>query len=143
MSSYAESVIGRDEKILYQGKISIWSLLPLIIFGLVTLTVFIGVIFLAMAAMKYFSTEMAITNKRIIAKHGMISRSTVELNLQKIESIQVKQGLFGRLFNYGSIVVAGAGNPQAPVPGISAPLAFRKAFIEAQEDCIEKSKQPR
>jgi uncharacterized membrane protein YdbT with pleckstrin-like domain len=49
----------------------------------------------------------------VIAKFGFISRSTVELNIHKIESIQVDQGIFGRLFNFSSIIVAGAGNPQA------------------------------
>ena len=52
---------------------------------------------------------------------------------QKIESIQVNQGILGRILNYGSIVVSGAGNPQAPIPGISSPLQFRRAFVDTQE----------
>jgi len=72
----------------------------------------------------------------VIAKVGLISRKTIELNLQKIESIQVDQSILGRLFNFGSIVVAGAGNPQAPVRGISSPMNFRRAFIEAQENGV-------
>jgi hypothetical protein len=39
----------------------------------------------------------------------------------------------GRMFDFGSIVMAGAGNPQAPIPGISAPMEFRKRFLEQQE----------
>jgi hypothetical protein len=44
-----------------------------------------------------------------------------------------------RIFNYGDIVVSGAGNPKAPIPGIDNPLAFRKAFFEIQEQ-IESEK---
>jgi len=73
------------------------------------------------------------SHKRVIAKFGLISRSTIEINLQKIESIQVNQGILGRIFNFGSIVVSGAGNPQAPIPGISSPLEFRRSFIDTQE----------
>ena len=55
----------------------------------------------------YKTTEIAITNKRIIAKFGFISRRTIEINLQKIESIQVDQNVLGRLLDYGTIVIAG------------------------------------
>jgi hypothetical protein len=59
--------------------------------------------------------------------------STVEININKVESIQVDQEILGRMFNFGTLIIAGAGNPQAPIPGISEPMEFRKAFIEAQE----------
>ena len=119
---------------VYQGKVSIWSLVPLLLLGLIFLAFYgLGLLFWAAAAIRYLTTELAITNKRVIAKFGLISRSTIEINLQKIESIQVNQGILGRIFNFGSIVVSGAGNPQAPIPGISSPLQFRRAFIDTQE----------
>lgn len=135
MGSYVQGALTKNEHVIYEGKVSIASLLPLVVFGLVLLPMGgVGVIFLVLAAVKYFTVEMAITNRRVIAKHGLIRRSTVEINLQRIESIQVQQSILGRLFNYGSIIVAGAGTPQAPVPGISSPMRFRRAFVEAQED---------
>jgi uncharacterized membrane protein YdbT with pleckstrin-like domain len=83
---------------------------------------------------RYFTTELAITNKRVIAKFGLIRRNTIEMNISKVESIQVDQGILGRMFNFGSILVAGAGDPKAPIPGISEPLKFRKMFFEVQEE---------
>jgi hypothetical protein len=56
------------------------------------------------------------------------------------ESIQVNQSIFGRILNYGSIVVSGAGNPQAPVPGISDPMVFRRKFMEIQEAATSAAK---
>ncbi|WP_217475242.1 PH domain-containing protein [Stutzerimonas stutzeri] len=134
MGSYVESALTQGEKVIYEGKTSLWSLLPLILLGLLTLGIFgLGLLFWIAAAIRYFSTELAITNKRVIAKFGFISRTTIEINIQKIESIQVNQGILGRIFNFGSIVVSGAGNPQAPVPGISSPLNFRREFLNTQE----------
>lgn len=134
MGSYVESALTKGEQVVYQGKVSIWSLVPLMLLGLIFLAFYgLGLLFWAAAAIRYFTTELAITNKRVIAKFGLISRSTIEINLQKIESIQVNQGILGRIFNFGSIVVSGAGNPQAPIPGISSPLQFRRAFIDTQE----------
>lgn len=134
MASYVESALTKGEQVVYQGKVSIWSLMPLLLLGLIFLAFYgLGLLFWAAAAVRYLTTELAITNKRVIAKFGLISRSTIEINLQKIESIQVNQGILGRIFNFGSIVVSGAGNPQAPIPGISSPLQFRRAFIDTQE----------
>lgn len=119
---------------VHQGKVSIWSLAALLLLGLIFLAFYgLGLLFWIAAAIRYFTTELAITNKRVIAKFGLISRSTIEINLQKIESIQINQGILGRIFNFGSIVVSGAGNPQAPIPGISNPLQFRRAFVDTQE----------
>ena len=134
MSSYIESVISNDEKVEYQARVSIWSMLPQFLLGLILLPVFgIGLIFWTIALLRYLTTELAVTNKKIIAKFGFIKRDTIELLLSKAESVQVNQSILGRLFNYGSVVVSGAGNPQAPVPGIDSPIEFRKKFMQIQE----------
>ena len=112
MSSYVESALTPGEQVVYEGKVSIWSMLPLIVLGFIFLFAWgLGIIFWIWAALRYATTELAITNKRIMAKFGFISRTTIELSMQKTESIQVRQGMLGRIFNYGSIVVSGAGNP--------------------------------
>lgn len=139
MASYVEQVLTRDERVVHIGRISLWSLSLLLVGGLLLLPLFgIGLLLWGAAYIKYKTTELAITNKRVIAKFGFISRRTIEININKVESIQVDQGILGRIFNYGTLVVSGAGNPQAPIPGISDPIQFRKAFVEAQESAPPK-----
>jgi uncharacterized membrane protein YdbT with pleckstrin-like domain len=148
MASYIDGALIKDEKVVYAGNISVWSLAPLIALGLVLLAVgfvlralgfvlfaasALGLAFWLAAYLRYKTTELAVTNKRVIAKFGFISRRTVEINVSKVESIQVQQGILGRIFNYGSLVISGAGNPQAPISGISDPMGFRRAFMEAQD----------
>lgn len=133
MLSYVESVIGPNEKVLYEGKVSLWALVPLIVLGLLLLPLLIGPIFWVIAFIRYDTTELAITSKQIIAKFGFIYRDTTELLLSKVESIQVHQSILGRILNYGSIVVSGSGDLQAIVPCISEPIVFRKKFMEIQE----------
>ena len=86
------------------------------------------------------STELALTNKRVIAKIGFIARSTVELNLNKVESLSVDQSIAGRIFNYGLILVRGTGGVSAPFSYIAAPLSFRKAVNEQIEVHEESGK---
>lgn len=134
MGSYVESNLIKGETVQYEGKVCLWSLLPSIIFWLLLLPFFgIGLILWISAAITYYTTELSITNRRVIAKFGFIRRNTVEMNIQKVESIQVDQSILGRIFNFGSVVVAGAGDPKAPIPGISNPLTFRNRFFEIQE----------
>lgn len=134
MGNYVQSCLTNGETVIYEGKTSFWSLLPLLLLGLLTLGFFgLGLVFWISAVVRYFSTELAITNKRVIAKFGLISRKSVEINLQKVESIQVNQGILGRIFDFGSIIISGAGSPQAPIPGISRPLSFRQRFLSSQE----------
>lgn len=141
MASYIEGALTKDEVIQYEGRISLWSLTHLIVLGVLLIPLYgIGLILLIMAFVRYKTTELAFTNKRVIAKFGFISRQTIELYIPKVESIQVHQGILGRIFNYGSLIISGAGNPQAPIPGISDPMAFRRGFMEIQEDALARSK---
>jgi uncharacterized membrane protein YdbT with pleckstrin-like domain len=134
MTSYVEGALVKDEKIVHLGHISLWSLWHLIALGIVLLPVFgLGLAFWVTAWVRYKTTELAITTRRVIVKHGFIRRRTVEININKVESIQVDQDVLGRLFGFGTLVIAGAGDPQAPITGIAAPMEFRRAFIEAQD----------
>lgn len=134
MANYVEKNLVSGEAVVYEGRLSLWHLAPNILIGLILIPLFgLGLLVLLGVLVRYKSTELAITNKRIVAKFGFIRRSTVEIGVRKIESIQVHQGIMGRIFNFGSIVMAGAGNPQAPIPGISQPMEFRRRFLEQQE----------
>jgi uncharacterized membrane protein YdbT with pleckstrin-like domain len=134
MASYVEGALVKDERVVHVGHISLWSLWHLIAIGIVLLPAFgLGLVFLVIAYVRYKSVELAVTTKRVIVKHGFITRHTVEMNLNKVESIQVEQGLLGRLFNFGTLIVSGTGASHAPLAGIADPMEFRKAFIEAQD----------
>lgn len=156
MASYVQSALMPGEEIIYQGKCSLrafWlSFLVGLFFALVLIgddsmskdarngmTVFVLFLF-ARPFIHKWTTELAITNKRVIAKFGLISRRTVEINLVKIESIQVRQGILGRILNYGSIIVSGAGNPQAPIPNIKNPMKFRMEFNKVVDQISGPSK---
>ena len=71
------------------------------------------------------STEIAVTDRRIIFKRGLIRRHTVEMNMQKVESVDVDQTLMGRLFNYGNVTVRGTGSTFETLRMIDSPLKLR------------------
>jgi uncharacterized membrane protein YdbT with pleckstrin-like domain len=71
------------------------------------------------------TTELAVTDARVIYKAGLFRRHTLEMNRSKVESVDVDQSLFGRLFGYGTIIVRGTGGSLEPLRNISGPLDFR------------------
>jgi uncharacterized membrane protein YdbT with pleckstrin-like domain len=137
--SYVSKTLIPGETIVHEATISLWTQTPLILLGIILLPAFgIGLIFLVMAYIRYKSTELAVTTKRTVAKFGFVSRHTMEMNLSKIETIQVTQSLLGRMFDFGSLIISGAGIPQEPIPGIGQPMEFRRAVLEAQEEATAR-----
>ena len=55
------------------------------------------------------ATEIVVTDRRVIFKRGLISRHTVEMNVSKIETVDVEQGLAGRIWDYGTVLIRGTG----------------------------------
>jgi uncharacterized membrane protein YdbT with pleckstrin-like domain len=72
-----------------------------------------------------FTTEVAVTNRRVIYAMGFVNRHTVEINMDKIESVDVEQDLLGRLFNYGDIAIHGTGETHELLREIDDPLDLR------------------
>ena len=92
----------------------------------VALLVFaIGLFLIARAWFYWWTTEIAVTDRRVIYKTGFIRRNTTEMNMEKVESVDVDQSVFGRIFNYGDVIVRGTGSGLAPIRNIDAPLELR------------------
>src|SRR5687767_7860394 len=107
--SYIDDSLIEGERVLHTARMSWWSQCWLIVLGLATRVVVVGLFLLIAAWIRMTSTEIAISNRRVIAKVGFISRSTVEINLDKVEALRVEQGFWGRMLNYGTILMSGAG----------------------------------
>ena len=78
----------------------------------------------------FLTTEFAITSRRVIAKRGLISRRTLELNHQRVEGLAVNQGVIARIFGAGTITVNGTGGTKQGIPFISGPMEFRRNALE-------------
>jgi uncharacterized membrane protein YdbT with pleckstrin-like domain len=87
------------------------------------------------------SVEMAVTNRRVIVKTGMMSRKTFELLLSKVESIGVDEGVLGRMLGYGLVIVRGTGGTPEPFNRVAHPLEFRRQ-VQMQIEKREQSLQP-
>jgi hypothetical protein len=96
------------------------------VFGLILLTA--SVLIAAKAWFDRWITEIAVTNRRVIYKRGFIRRHTVEMNMDKIESVTVTQSIVGRMLDYGTIHIRGTGIGLEHLHKIAAPLSLRNCI---------------
>lgn len=147
MASYVDSVLAQGETVVHRATVSHWKFLTsylasalLVAAGILAFfmsgrreyfvagagAMAIGVLVVLTALVQRRTTELVLTDRRIIAKRGLISRDTVEMNLGKVESVHVNQSLLGRLLDYGDVTVVGTGSSLEPLLGIAQPLELRR-----------------
>ena len=60
---------------------------------------------------------------------GLISRRTQEINITKVETVDVNQSFLGRMLDYGVVTIIGTGGSWGPLRQIAAPLQLRNAIV--------------
>lgn len=132
MGSYVHSTLMPNENVTYEAKLHWFIFVPHVIL----MAILIGFITIISPVIAWFTTEMVLTNRRIIMKKGLISRYTFEMSFAKVETIQIDQGIIGRLFGYGSVTVVGTGGSKACFAYIADPLEFRKQFLRLTDPAL-------
>ena len=95
-----------------------------------------GAVTVVVGALRRNATEMAVTTRRVVIKTGLASRKTIEMLLNKVESIEVSETAIGRMLGYGTVVMIGTGGTSEPFHRVAHPLDFRS---QVQQQ-IEKMK---
>ena len=89
----------------------------------------VGLFMLLSAWIRRVTTEIVVTDRRILFKEGFVRRRTMEMNMNKVETVDVVQSIPGRIFNYGTILIRGTGSSYEPLRLIGDPLALRNAIL--------------
>lgn len=87
-----------------------------------------GVILLVREWFGWWTTEVAVTNLRVIYKTGLIKRTTNEMNMDKVESVKVDQSILGRILNYGTVTITGTGAGLEALPSVAQPIELRNSI---------------
>lgn len=152
--SYIDSVLQPGEKLVHVGRIhpiiylngTLFVIVGLVvlfdafvshlIFGrVVTIeaplayaVIGIGLFLIVRAWFRKWTTEIGVTDRRVIQKTGFISRRTAEMNVNQVERVEVRQSILGRIFNYGSLSIHGTGAGLEGLETIADPLSLRTAI---------------
>jgi uncharacterized membrane protein YdbT with pleckstrin-like domain len=89
----------------------------------------IAVVIAVRAWWNRWTTEIFVTDRRVIFVHGFFARQSIEVHMNQIESVDVDQTLLGRLFGYGDVTIHGTGNTYDPLRAADRPIALRNEII--------------
>jgi uncharacterized membrane protein YdbT with pleckstrin-like domain len=144
--SYIDNNLMNGEEVIYRAKLHwivfFWPVVILavaIVFfssgraedvGMGGTFLLVSMVLGLLSFINYKTSEFGVTNKRVIAKFGFIRRNSLEVLLNKVEGVQVNQGILGRILGYGSVAVSGTGGTRDPFPRISDPLKLRMRVQE-------------
>ena len=149
--SYVQEVLQPDEQIRFRTNVHWFVYLPaiamvavgmglalwyttsgnqhLMLLILSGLSALASVLLFIPAWLKRFGTEIAVTDRRVIYKTGLVQRDTTEINMAKIESVDVSQSILGRVFDFGTVTIRGTGETIEALRNIASPLQFRNAIL--------------
>jgi uncharacterized membrane protein YdbT with pleckstrin-like domain len=136
---YIEESLGSGEAVCaiaqfhwwYTFKAWVWMFVGLIVIGF---WIWLYLI------IKKKTTEVGVTSHRFVMKTGLIVRHSYEIALQNIEGVQVIQGVWGRLLNYGHLRIEGTGVDAIEIPDIADPVGFRAAIETAKDMQLKELK---
>ena len=148
MTDYYKKLLRTNETVLSRGKLH-WRVY-LRAFGLLlvgatligaggafqgpplTIIGFVLVLFAATAALdawwRRLTTEIIVTDMRVIWKRNWIAVKTREINLSKIETVDIRQSIFDRLIGSGTVIMIGTGGSWEPVWPVAKPRVLRNAI---------------
>ncbi|MDE7278653.1 MAG: PH domain-containing protein [Oscillospiraceae bacterium] len=117
--AYLESNLGKEEKIISKGEVSFLPLIPSAVFGVIILifgisagfggfiaALIIDAIIILPKFLGIKNTELGLTNKKVMGKYGIINTKVMDSPLNKVNSVTVEQGLGGKIFGYGKVVIS-------------------------------------
>lgn len=137
-----DRVLVADEKVILKAELHnaiYWKSVAIVILAIVvylfapplgTLLAVVGIIMFLLAMMTQHFLLLAVTNKRVLARYGLLQMDVIDIRLSKVESIDLERMLPGHIFGYASVVVMGTGQRVIRVPYISNADAFRQYYNE-------------
>ena len=131
--AYIEESLSKGEEVHEIYKLHWFSKIPMVIWIILAIPTFGLTLIIAIYEwLRLRSLEQGTTNKRVILKSGIISRKTEEMRIGSIETVEIEQSIFGRIFGFGSVKVTGRGISDVVFSKIDNPMEVKKS-IESVE----------
>ncbi|MBA2709072.1 MAG: PH domain-containing protein [Tatlockia sp.] len=98
------------------------------------LFVVFSLVWIGMTWITYHFSSLTIKKKQVILRTGMLVRQTIDIPLGKIETIDIRQSLFGSMFKYGTLIITGTGGTRHMIDYLDKPLTCRRYIEQLMHD---------
>ena len=120
--SYIEESLSEGEKVVAVFKQHWVTRLWLVLWILLLVTIPLALY----EWLRLRTIEHGVTNKRVIYKQGIVSRQTEEMKLGSIETVEIEQGVWGRMLGFGDVKVTGRGISDLVFRRVADPLGVKR-----------------
>jgi uncharacterized membrane protein YdbT with pleckstrin-like domain len=162
--SYTQSLLAKDEQVLYQAR-QHWlapladSLRPIVLVlvgilllifevhftpsspistvwtGIWAILLVVGLVWIGIVLLTWRSEEYIVTSRRVIKVEGLLDKKAGDSSLDKINDAVLKQGIWARIFHYGDLDILTANDDQIDHYQMLAHVVdFKKAMLNAKND---------
>lgn len=128
--SYIEESLSSGEDIRALFKQHWVAKLPMILLMVLIITIPLAI----REWLKLRFTEMGVNNKRVILKTGIVSRRSEEMKLTSIETVEIEQGILGRILGFGTVKVTGKGISDLVFTRINDPMDVKRRIESINSD---------
>lgn len=101
----------------------------------------IGAILFFFYVLMIATTEIGLTDKRVIYKRGFLFVKVAEMDIEEIKAVNVNNGVFGRILNYGYVLLDARFVENTNLPALGDPYRFVKALNEMRTKLKSDSMQ--
>ena len=124
---YIQESLSNGEEVKALFELHWFSKVPMILWMILAIPTFGITLLLALWEwLKLRNIEQGVTNKRVILKTGIISRTSEEMKISSIETVEIIQSVFGRIFGFGTVKVTGRGISDLVFKKINDPMDVKR-----------------
>lgn len=125
--SFIEDSLSSGEEVISRFRLHWLARVPLVMWILLAVpTLGLTLLVAIYEWLRLRGIEQGVTNKRVIHKTGIIGRKSEEMKLGSIETVEIEQGVWGRMLGFGDVKVTGRGISDLVFRRVADPLAVKR-----------------
>lgn len=111
--------------------------------AIVVVCLLIGLLPLLIKIIKLSGTVLAVTNKRVVGKIGLVGVKSLDLPINKVETVSIKSSFWGGVFKFSQIVIKSASGDDDGLhwAGISNANEMKNTITAAIERYAEEARK--
>lgn len=116
--SYVDGILQKDEEVVAKAKVTKLVLIGVWLKGILLCWLFlIPTITAIVQTIAISKIELALTNQRLVGRVGVIRRQIMDSKLDKIQTVQIRETFWERIFGFANISVSTAGTGVSVITG--------------------------
>jgi uncharacterized membrane protein YdbT with pleckstrin-like domain len=135
--SYLDESLAPGETIVARFALH-WTAKGRLILGVVLIPLIVGIPIAIYEWLRLRAIELGVTTHRVVRKTGIVSRTTDEIRLSAIETVDLRQSTWGRILGFGDVRITGRGESSMLLSRVADPVAVKRAIETAYSANVER-----